>query len=73
MEGGEGEVDDLAEVLVDGVNAFATSGADTVPESVYDLIQFLGRVLTVLGAFQQTLDLLDHLVATGRESTHLRV
>ena len=70
-EGGEGEVDDLPEVLVDGVDAFMTSGTNAVSESIYDLIEFLGGVFSVLGALQQALDLLDHLVATGREAAHL--
>lgn len=71
MKSGEGEVDDLAEVLVDGVDAFASGGSDAIPESIDDLVQFLGGVFSVLGPFQQTLDLLDHLVATGREAAHL--
>jgi hypothetical protein len=41
MQGGQAEVDDLSEILVDGVDSLAAGGSDPRPQAVDDLIDFL--------------------------------
>lgn len=71
MQSRQTEVDDLSEVFIDGVDSFASSCSDSVPQRINDAVQLFRRVLSSLGLLQQPLDFLHHLMAAGRETTHL--
>ena len=68
VQGRQRQVDNLPEILVNGVDSLSSGGSYSGPQRIDDGVDLLRGVLALARPLEQVFYLFHHLVAAGRES-----